>query len=61
MKLVHTQKDEVVVDVEAKLAGGEPNILLVAHTITGQRWGPETPAFGPPPLPAAADRIFRIL
>lgn len=37
VKLVNTEKDEVVVDIEAKLAGGEPNILLVAHTITGQR------------------------
>ena len=27
----------MVIDVEAKLAGGDPNILLVAHTITGQR------------------------
>lgn len=49
VKVVNTEKEEVVVDVEAKLAGGEPNILLVAHTITGQRradahartpWGP---------------------
>jgi Ca2+-dependent lipid-binding protein len=30
-----TDADEVVVDVEFKLAGGDPNIVLTAHTLAG--------------------------
>jgi len=35
VKCWHTTADEVVVDVEAKLAGGDPNIVLTAHTLAG--------------------------
>ena len=35
VKHVRTGVDAVVVDVEFKLAGGDPNIVLTAHTLAG--------------------------
>ena len=35
VKCWRTDSDEVVVDVEVKLAGGDPNIVLTAHTLAG--------------------------